>query len=555
MVSCHMNKHITLLIAVVLGTIICAGQSLQFSQKDYTIPVVKEKCFVALIRIDVSNIIPGGEYFLQQLSIELTGAENINTLKVYHSLDSLYLTEDRASKAALFGLFPIIKNEKNKYILKGNLRLNKEPGFIWIGADANKSAKVGAYVEIAVSDIMINQQIISASAPVFKKYRIAGAVRQSMQDNVHTSRIPGIATAINGDLLAIYDARYNSKRDLQGDIDIALNRSSDKGNTWYPLQTVIDMKQWGGLPEKFNGVSDPCITVDKRTGTVFVAALWMHGVLDDKGKWIEGVADTSTAWNHQWKDRGSQPGFDPKRTAQFLIVKSTDNGKTWSEPVNLTRMCKKEEWWLWAPAPGNGITAQDGTLIMPAQGRDKTGKAFSTITYSKDGGRNWMTGNPAYHLSTTECTVVQLSDGSVMLNMRTNANKEFTGEGNGRAVAITHDLGKTWSVHKTSRKALPEPVCMASLFKHEYIDAGGNKKSVLLFVNPNSTSRRQNITLKVSDDEGNTWPESRYILLDELNSSGYSCITSVDNDTIGIIYEGSQAQLVFEKIKLSEILK
>jgi sialidase-1 len=95
---------------------------------------------------------------------------------------------------------------------------------------------------------------------------------------------------------------------------------------------------------------------------------------------------------------------------------------------------------------------------------------------------------------------------------------------------------------------------MASLYKHQYLK-NGKKQSVLLFVNPNSTVSRNHITLKASFDDGNTWPPDKYILLDELNGAGYSCMTSIDNDTIGIIFEGSQAQLIFQKINLKQIIQ
>jgi len=368
---------------------------------------------------------------------------------------------------------------------------------------------------------------------------------------VVSHRIPGIATAKDGSLLSIYDARRLKAQDLQGDIDIGLSRSFDKGQTWQPMQVVLDMGAWGGLPQKFNGVSDACILVDKNTGDIYVAGLWMYGVIDKTGKWVENLTDTSTAWNHQWRDKGSQPGFDVKQTSQFLITKSTDNGKTWSEPVNLTKLCKKEEWWLWAPAPGAGITLADGTLVFPTQGRDATGKAFSNITYSKDGGKTWKTSNAAVDESTTENMAVELTDGTVMLNMRANANKGDTSDRNGRAIAITKDLGSTWTVHPTSHKALQEPVCMASIIRHDFT-RDGQKKSILIFCNPDSKVARNNITLKVSYDDGNTW--HRRVLLDQNRGRGYSCLTSVDENTIGVLYESSQSDLVFQSVKLEELL-
>ena len=386
--------------------------------------------------------------------------------------------------------------------------------------------------------------------PVYAEgLRVGYPLRMAGQDGVNTSRIPGLTTSKKGTLLAIYDARWNSGRDLQGDIDIALNRSEDGGQTWQPMQRILDQKEWGGLPEKFNGVSDACILTDKRSGTIFVAGLWMHGILDrNTGKWIEGLTEDSPQWIHQWHARGSQPGTGVKETCQFLITRSEDDGKTWSEPINITAQNKRPEWWLLAPAPGHGITLQDGTLVFPTQGRDKDGKPFSNITYSKDGGKTWTTSNPAYS-NTTECMVVELADGSLMLNMRDNRNHGVKSP-NGRRICVTKDLGQTWTEHPTSHAVLTEPTCMASIHRHDY-----KKKSLLAFMNPNSYRARNQLTLKFSLDEGMTWPEKYWLLLDEWGGFGYSCITSIDQETLGVVYEGSGAQIVFQKIKLSDIFK
>jgi sialidase-1 len=91
---------------------------------------------------------------------------------------------------------------------------------------------------------------------------------------------------------------------------------------------------------------------------------------------------------------------------------------------------------------------------------------------------------------------------------------------------------------------------MASLIKHTY-----QGREYLLFSNPNSTEKRENMTIKLSMDMGNTWPEANQLLLDEGVVRGYSCMTSIDEETIGILYEGSQADLVFQRIKITELLK
>jgi sialidase-1 len=278
----------------------------------------------------------------------------------------------------------------------------------------------------------------------------------------------------------------------------------------------------------------------------------MYGVLNSNGQWIAGLTEASDDWNHQWRDKGSQPGFDVKQTSQFLITKSTDDGQTWYEPVNLTKMCKKEAWWLWAPAPGHGITLDDGTLVFPTQGRDENGKSFSNITWSKDGGKTWTTSHAASQ-GTTENMIAQLTDGSIMINARDSKNKGNTFNTNGRVISVTHDLGESWTEHASSRNALIEPACMASLHKHEYTDKG-QKKSILMFSNPNSKTDRDHMTIKVSFDDGKTWPEKYWMLLDEGKGRGYSCLTSIDEQTIGILYEGSQSDLIFQKIALKELI-
>jgi len=320
------------------------------------------------------------------------------------------------------------------------------------------------------------------------------------------------------------------------------------------MQKVLDMGNWGNLPERYNGVSDGCILTDENTGHLYVTGLWMHGILDpENGKWVKNLNETSTEWNHQWRSFGSQPGYDVKQSSQFLIAKSEDDGLTWSDPVNITRQVKPESWWLMAPAPGHGITLEDGTLVFPAEGRTDTGLQISTIIYSKDGGTNWQPGNPAY-TNTNECMAVQLSDGSVMLNMRERSNRGRL-EGNGRAVAVTKNLGNTWSEHPTSRNALIEPACMASLHKHTYVNQNGDKQDLLFFFNPDSKTTRNNFTLKCSPNDGLTWPDALWTLIDQNNGNGYSCITSVDNDTIGVLYEGSGADLIFMTIEIEEIIK
>ena len=353
-------------------------------------------------------------------------------------------------------------------------------------------------------------------------------IHKQGQFDCHTFRIPAMVATNKGTLLAVYDMRYKSRRDLQGHMDIGLSRSTDGGETWARPVPIMDMKKFGGLPEDQNGCSDPNILVDRKTGEILVSAVWTHG----------------KPGTHQWVGKGSEPGHSIHKSSQFMMVRSKDDGLTWSKPENWTKRLKDPKWCLFAPAPGNGINLTDGTLVMPTQGRDATGLPFSNFMWSKDHGKSWTLSSPARD-NTTECSVAELKDGSLMLNIRDNRNRKDKSKTNGRAVSVSNDMGKTWKVHSSDHGALPEPVCMASLISHDLKNGG----RVLFFSNPNSKYKREKMTVRMSLDQGKTWPKS--ILLDQ-KGGAYSSLVMVDDRTLGILYESSVADMVFQKIKLSE---
>lgn len=365
-------------------------------------------------------------------------------------------------------------------------------------------------------------------SPLQGNERKVTIIHKQGQFECHTFRIPAMAATNKGTLLGVYDMRYTSRRDLQGHMDIGLSRSTDCGNTWARPVPIIDMKKYGDLPEDQNGCSDPNILVDRTTGEIFVSAVWTHG----------------KPGTHQWRGKGSEPGCSINKSSQFMIVRSIDDGLTWSTPENWTERLKDPKWHLFAPAPGNGITLSNGTLVMPTQGRDAVGRPFSNLMWSKDHGKNWTLSEHARD-NTTECAVVELSNGSLMLNMRDNRNRSDKSKTNGRAVSVTLDLGESWSVHPSDHKALPEPVCMASLLSHDLPDG----RRAIFFSNPNSKQRREKMTVRMSLDGGQTWPRS--ILLDQ-KGGAYSSLAMVDEKILGILYESSVADMVFQKINLSE---
>lgn len=534
-------------IVLLCGTVsLHAANDVRVTIKRPVIPILSHKKYNPAIRLDIKG---KTDFIINVLEFSTNGTiypDDIVNISIYGSDDKGYIDTTRVIASSQF--------VSEEIIFRNKIQSSGDSIALWVSIVLKDEIHLNNHIVINCTKLRTDKgkALIIDSTPN-EWLRPGVAVRQQGQDGVVSSRIPGLETAKDGTLLAIYDARWDIARDLQGNIDIALQRSFDKGVTWQPMQIIMDMGEWGELPQKFNGVSDACILVDDTSGDLYVAGLWMHGILDKQtGKWTEGLKETSENWIHQWHEKGSQPGTDVKQTSQFLIVKSTDNGKTWSSPVNITQQTKRPEWWLYAPAPGHGVTLQDGTLVFPTQGRDENGVPFSNITWSKDHGKTWHASNPAYK-DVAECMAVELSNGDVMLNMRDNRNKKNQVE-NGRRICITSDLGNTWTEHPTSRKALIEPTCMGSIHRHTY-HKDGEKKTILLFCNPSSKIRRDKITLKASLNDGKTWSEKQTVLLDEYRGWGYSCITSVDENTIGILYESSQSQLVYQQVNLNELIR
>ena len=354
-------------------------------------------------------------------------------------------------------------------------------------------------------------------------------VRTAGDDGVAAYRIPGLVTSNAGTLVACYDIRHNNSLDLQEDIDIGVSRSTDGGKTWGPMIVAMDMGCYGGRPQGENGVGDPAILVDKETGRIFIVAAWTHG-----------LPQKSVAWFKVGK------GLEPEETAQIMLTYSDDDGLTWSQPRSITKMVKNPEWYFTLQGPGRGIQMADGTLVFAAQYQDEVDRTpHSTIMYSKDHGETWTMGTGA-EANTTEAQVAEIGPGMLMLNMRNDRKT-------GRVVKLTWDMGKTWQPHSTSEKIV-EPVCMASLLM---VPASENVlgRDILLFSNPAHPTKRVNMTIKASLDYGHTWKPENSILLDKGECWGYSCLTMIDKETVGILYESSRAHMYFQAVKLTDIVK
>jgi sialidase-1 len=308
-------------------------------------------------------------------------------------------------------------------------------------------------------------------------------------------RIPALITTKKGTVLAFAEGRVGGGG-LVGDIDLVLRRSTDGGKTWQPEQKIADLGE--------DTLGNPCPVIDRNTGTIWLPFTRSPG----KSTETQIVAGESPAPTTVW------------------IIRSDDDGATWSAPRELSATCRRADWRWYGTGPGIGIQLASGRLLIPSY-HSETNKMYrSHAIFSDDHGATWKLGETVGE-HTAECQAAERADGTVVLNMR-GTNKQFS-----RTLAESHDGGLTWSA-PVLEKQLPEPACEAALLSLRGGVKGRDK--TWLFSNPPGPTRRT-LTIRRSDDEGRTWTASRVF---DKGAAEYSCMTVLPGGEIGLLYELSR---------------
>lgn len=336
-------------------------------------------------------------------------------------------------------------------------------------------------------------------------------------------RIPGIVATPRGTLLAYCEARKSARADW-GHIDILLRRSADGGKTWTEPQKVVQ------LEGKFD--RNPA------------------AVAQGLGKAGEITINNPLAI------------VDAKRNVVHFLycveynrlfhMTSDDEGATFSKPAEITSTIAgfrpDYDWQSFAVGPGHGIQLEDGRLLATVWlSTGKGGHAHrpsivSTI-YSDDGGKTWQRGDIVAGeqrplLNPSESIVAELSDGRVMINLRSESKEHR------RAYAISPDGASKWTEPKFD-DALKEPVCMASIVR---FSGSGGKKPMLVFANPDTERGRKNLSAKLSNDDGKSWQVNRVL---EPGPSAYSDLAVGPDGSIYCFYEAGKSK-PYERLTLAK---
>ncbi|MCE9531638.1 MAG: glycoside hydrolase [Planctomycetes bacterium] len=323
----------------------------------------------------------------------------------------------------------------------------------------------------------------------------------------HAYRIPSLVVAPNGDLLVFCEGRKTSLDD-DGDIDLLQARSTDGGKTWKPHQLIYE--EGGDAKIKYG---NPTAVVDAEKGTIWLATNRDHVTI-----------------------KGARAG------GALVLFRSDDSGATWSKPIDITAAVRQSDWGHHAFGPGIGIQIQHGPhrgrLVIPANFRrafDKSKPSYAHVVVSDDHGKTWKLGGILGEY-TNECQVAETREedkSGLLINMRNHWGRGGMAEKSGkRLVARSTDGGATWSAEKMD-PVLTEPPCQASLLRYQF--ASGDQKSVLLFANP-AGGGRKNLTVRMSQDEGRTWPVSKLLVP---GSAAYSCMARLPDGRVGAIVETS----------------
>lgn len=332
-------------------------------------------------------------------------------------------------------------------------------------------------------------------------------------DGFELYRIPAIVKSKSNTLLAFAEARKARSNGDSGDIDLVVKRSSDNGKTWSKQITIWNDGQ--------NTCGNPVPIVDDR-GRIHLLMTWNF----QTDKW--GAITNGT-------------GEDSRRP---YYTYSDDDGITWAQPVEITSSVKKEKWDWYATGPCHGIQIQKGIhkgrLVAPNYFTTReSGKvtSYSHIIYSDDYGKTWKPGEPTPVGGVGECSVAEIGEGTLMLNMRAD-------EGFYRKSCTSIDGGLTWSSPQISIDQI-DCKCQGSI-----LSIGG----AVFLSNAASATERINMTIKKSTDNGKNW-KGQYTVYE--GNSGYSDIVELSDSQIAIIYEGGEKRytdgLAFKVVSIKSI--
>ena len=373
--------------------------------------------------------------------------------------------------------------------------------YLWITVEMADDATEGNVIDAelySVSTPSKTFEIVNPSPSGDREIILAHTLLFQPGDYNSTNyRIPGVITAKDGSIVAVTDKRKYNQGDLPEDIDIVCRRSTDGGHTWSEPYTIAQGTGYN------HGFGD-CVLA------------WTN---DDNGL-IAGFVGGVGLWNST-----------PSNPIRSYIARSYDNGRTWTEPEDITDFifgsnCVVPEHRTWRASffgSGNGLITSTGRIMFVAAIRETTAQSLSNYAvYSDDNGITWHVSGRA-SVSGDEAKVTELVDGRILMSIRHNGKRWYN---------ISNDGGETWQSSTSTWNDITAPACNGDMIRYTSVNQGFNKNRLLHSV-PFGSSRTD-VSVYISYDEGETWPVRKCIVP---YSSAYSSLCVLPDGTIGLYVE------------------
>lgn len=432
---------------------------------------------------------------VRAVSVKLKGdtRRNISLVKVYRSLQANFPADGHpvlaGQSAPKSGLLTIP--------LTG-IATTEHPFFLYVTVDVKKKAKLGAQLDATVEQLEVGTTAYALHADppysqrVYKVQRFLG-----MPDTYgsHYYRIPAMVVAKDGSVIVAYDKRFDNLGDAGSHrIDLVARRSTDGGSTWSEPLTIAEGKGKGGFS---NGFGDPALVVTPKGRIICMSC-----------------AGDKNFWNGQ-KD--------------VAMIYSDDNGRTWSQPVNITDFHLNNEVdsvqnKLYSSGffvtSGRGILTTDGRVMFAANYRSKDGRIKEYVLYSADEGQSWTLDRHLAYMGADESKLAELNDGRLMMSVRQKGNRGFN---------ITKGRSLQWGTQNRNSQ-ICGAACNADILYYD------RKRKVMLHTIPATTPslQRANLQLLVSYNEGQTWTVADTL---QAGAASYSTMERLPDGSLAIFYE------------------
>lgn len=449
-------------------------------------------------------------------TVNVTGASQLDKVAVYSTTaDNLHFASANPVK---LGEAAATEGSVTINVTNGSQIAAGSTIYFWVTADVKTTATEWETIDAALTSMDYTNDYTTSSGSGASSIDLSsignpdGSMRiykqqqflwSASNNNTKYYRIPTILRTADGGIVALTDDRYSNTNDLGNHkIDIVIRKSMDNGITWSAEQTVA---AGDGSSDAAYGYGDPAVVRTKSGKLICLMAA--------------GKNSYGTGMLHM--------GYS----------ESTDNGATWSVPVELYTNISKPEGITFQSVfttAGKGVTFSNGRVAFAMNGK-VGGTTNEYIIYSDDEGESW-TISPLAYTGADESKLEIMNDNSLLVSVRrggfsTHANRGYnrtTGDASGDGINEWNEQG-VWGNEMYANG------CNADILYYNRDTEDASRPDVIFHTLTKTYSTfRRDLRLYMSFDQGATWKEAFQL---QQGYAAYSSMQKLDNGDLAIIFE------------------